>query len=92
MMGERTEKGFALANPGLQVFERKPKAPVEATSPLVDALSAALTAVSPVEVAPAPAVADPTDLAPAAPATATANPNSADRKPVLSLKNRKATS
>ena len=30
-MGARTEQGFALANPGLQVFERKPKAPPEAT-------------------------------------------------------------
>src|SRR5512135_666548 len=29
-MGARTEKGFTLANPGLQVFERKPKAPAEA--------------------------------------------------------------
>jgi len=45
-MGERTEKGFTLENPGLQVFERKPKAPTEATSPLADTLSAALTAVS----------------------------------------------
>jgi hypothetical protein len=36
-MGERTEKGFTLANPGLQVFERKPKAdtamPVTDTPP-----------------------------------------------------------
>ena len=32
-MGLRTEKGFALANPGLQVFERQPKAVAEAASP-----------------------------------------------------------
>jgi hypothetical protein len=31
-MGERTEKGFALAGPGLQVFEKKVKA-AEATAP-----------------------------------------------------------
>jgi len=89
-MGERTEKGFALATPGLQVFERKPKAPAEAASPLAEALSGALTGVSPVDVAPAPTVADPIEPVPASPATATTNPDSADRKPVLSLKNRKA--
>jgi sRNA-binding protein len=98
-MGPRTEKGFTLANPGLQVFERKPKAPAEAASPLAESasplaetLSAALTTINPVAVAPVPAVADPAEPAPASPATATANPDSADRKPVLSLKNRKATS
>jgi hypothetical protein len=90
-MGPRTDRGFRLENPGLQVFERQPKAPVEAASPLAEALSAALAAASPAEVAPASAGADPAELAPASPATATANPDSADRKPVLSLKNRKAT-
>jgi len=91
-MGERTEKGFTLANPGLQVFERKPKVPAEAASPLAAALSAALTAANPVEVAPAPTVADPAEPVPASPVTDTANPDSADRKPVLSLKSRKDTS
>jgi len=90
-MGPRTEKGFTLENPGLQVFERKPKAPAEATSPLADALSAALTAVSPVDVAPEPAVADSARLAPALQVTATANADPAKRKPVLSLKPHKAT-
>jgi len=70
-MGPRTEQGFTLANPGLQMFERKPKAPAEApaeaASPLAEALSAALAAISPVEVAPAPAVpaANPTTADPA---------------------------
>lgn len=91
-MGPRTEKGFTLATPGLQVFERKPKAPVEAASPLAEALSAALAAVSPVDVTPAPAVADPTEPASISLAAATANPDPASRKPVLSLKNRKAMS
>lgn len=90
-MGPRTEKGFVLANPGLQVFERKPKAPVEAASPLADALSAALAAVSPVETAPAPAVADPAESVSVPLAAATAESDSASRKPVLSLRNRKAT-
>ena len=71
-MGARTEQGFALANPGLQVFERKPKAPAEAT--------------------PTSVVADPAELAPVPLATAPADPDLASRKPVLSLKNRKATS
>ena len=91
-MGARTEKGFALANPGLQVFERKPKAPVEAASPLAEALSAALAAVSPVEPAPAPAVAEPAESVSVPPTTAAANPDAARRKPVLSLKHRQATS
>jgi len=90
-MGERTDRGFMLANPGLQVFERKPRVPAEAASPLADALSAALAAVSPVEVAPAPAVADPAESMSVPPAAATAELNLANRKPVLSLKNRKAT-
>ena len=29
-MGERTDKGFTLASPGLQVFEKKAKAPADA--------------------------------------------------------------
>ena len=91
-MGPRTDRGFRLENPGLQVFERKPKAPVEAASPLAEALSAALAAASPAEVVPAPAGANPAELAPAAPATDTANPDPTERKPVLSLKNRKTTS
>ena len=91
-MGERTEKGFTLANPGLQVFERKPKAPAEAASPLAEALSAALTAVSPVDVAPAPAVAEPAESVSIPPTTTAADPDAANRKPVLSLKNRQATS
>ena len=91
-MGPRTEKGFALANPGLQVFERKPKVPVEAASPLAEALSAALAAVSPVNVAPAPAVAEPAEAVPVPATTAAADPDPASRKPVLSLKNRQATS
>ncbi len=91
-MGARTEKGFVLTNPGLQVFERKPKAPVEAASPLAEALSAALAAVSPVNVAPAPAVAEPAEAVPVPATTAAADPNPASRKPVLSLKNRQATS
>ena len=90
-MGARTEKGFMLANPGLQVFERQPKASAEAASPLAEALSAALTAVSPVDVAPAPAVADSARLAPALQVTDTANADPAKRKPVLSLKPRQAT-
>ncbi len=91
-MGPRTEKGFKLENPGLQVFERKLKAPAAAASPPTEALSAAVTAASPAEVAPAPTVADPTEPAPVPPTTAAANPDPASRKPVLSLKNRKATS
>ena len=71
-MGTRTEQGFALANPGLQVFERKPKAPAAAT--------------------PTAVVADPAESAPVPLATAPADPDLASRKPVLSLKNRKATS
>ena len=90
-MGERTEKGFTLENPGLQVFERKPKAPAEATSPLADALTPALAAVSPVDVVPAPAAADSARLAPALQVTDTANADPAKRKPVLSLKPRQAT-
>jgi hypothetical protein len=90
-MGERTEKGFTLVNPGLQVFERKPKASAEAALPLAEALSAAVTAASPAEVAPVPAVTDPAEPALAAPVTATAKPNLTPQKPVLSLKNRKAT-
>ena len=91
-MGERTEQGFVLVNPGLQVFERKPKAPAEAASPLAEALSAALTAVSPVDVAPAPAVAEPAESVSVPLTTAAVNPDAARRKPVLSLKNRQATS
>ena len=34
-MGPRTERGFTLANPGLQVFERKPKASAQAMPPRV---------------------------------------------------------
>ena len=90
-MGERTEKGFTLTNPSLQVFERKPKAPAEAASPPAEALSAALVAVSPVETAPAPAVADPAESVSVPPAAATAESDSASRKPVLSLENRRAT-
>ena len=90
-MGARTEKGFTLANPGLQVFERKPKAPAEAASPLADALSAALATFSPVEAAPSPAVADPAESVPVSPTAATGDPDPARRKPVLSLRNRKAT-
>ncbi|MBS1247505.1 MAG: hypothetical protein H6R48_294 [Proteobacteria bacterium] len=91
-MGEHTDRGFTLVNPGLQVFERKPKAPAEATSPLAEALSAALAAVSPVEPAPAPAVAEPAESVSVPPTTAAADPDAARRKPVLSLKNRQATS
>jgi len=90
-MGERTEQGFALENPGLQVFERKPKAPAEAASPLAEALSAALAAVSPVDVAPAPAVAEPAEAVPVPVTTTAADPDPARRKPVLSLKSRKTT-
>ena len=91
-MGARTEKGFTLANPGLQVFERKPKAPAEMASPLAEALSAALAAVSPVEPAPGPAVAEPAEAVPVPATTTAADPDPARRKPVLSLKNRQATS
>ena len=78
-LGERTDRGFTLANPGLQVFERKPKAPAEATLALA-------------ETAPASAVADPTELAPVPSAVATTNADPVNRKSVLSLKDRKATS
>ena len=91
-MGQHTEKGFTLAGPGLQVFERKPKVPAEAASPLAAALSAALTATRPVETAPAPTVADSAESVSVPPATATAEPDAARRKPVLSLRNRQATS
>ena len=91
-MGERTETGFALAGPDLQVFERKPKAPAEAASPLAEALSAALAAVTRVEPAPAPAVAEPAEAIPVPPATAAAEPEPARRKSVLSLKHRQAIS
>ena len=91
-MGERTAKGFALATPSLQVFERKPKAPAEAASPLAEALSAALSAASPVETAPAPTVADSAESVSVPPPTATAELDPTSRKPVLSLKQRKATS
>lgn len=80
-----------LATPDLQVFERKPKAPIEAASPLAEALSAVLAAASSIDVAPAPAVADPAEPAPGSPATATTDPDLVNRKPVLSLKSRKTT-
>ena len=85
-MGPRTEKGFTLENPGLQVFERKPKAPAAAASLLAEALSAALAAVSPVEPGPGPAVAEPVEPVSVPSTTAAADPNPASRKPVLSLK------
>ena len=67
-MGARTEQGFALANPGLQVFERKPKAPAEATPTAVVADPAAS---APVPRATAPA--DP-DLARRPPVLSLKNP------------------
>jgi hypothetical protein len=89
-MGTRTEKGFTLVNPGLQVFERQPKAPVEAASPRAEALSAAVAAVSPAEPAPAFTGADPASSPPVPSTPSAADPDPANRKPVLSLKNRKA--
>jgi sRNA-binding protein len=80
-MGQRTEQGFQLANPGLQVFERQPKTSAEATS-------------STAEVPPVPVVAAPVESAPAplaAAAAEPANPNPISRQPVLSLKHRKTT-
>jgi len=71
-MGAGTGQGFALANPGLQVFERKAKAPEAAT--------------------PAAAGANPAEPAAVPPALVATDPNPANRKPVLSLKSRKATS
>lgn len=52
-MGARTEQGFALANPGLQVFERKPKAPAAATP--------ASGVADPAESAPVPLATAPAD-------------------------------
>jgi sRNA-binding protein len=75
-IGERTDKGFRLENPGLQVFERQPKAPAD-------------TAPSRAETTPAP-VSPSAEPAPVPPATA-ANPDLIHPKPVLSLKNRKIT-
>ena len=75
-MEPRTDRGFRLENPGLQVFERQPKAPAD-------------TAPSRAETTPAP-VSPSAEPAPVPPATA-ANPDLIHPKPVLSLKNRKIT-
>jgi hypothetical protein len=53
-MGQRTEKGFQLANPGLQVFERQPKMPAEATP--------AIAETTPAPVPSAAASADPNPI------------------------------
>ena len=82
-MGEHTEKGFALANPGLQIFEKKAKA-AEAIPPLVD--------TPPVPVAPAEPVAP---AKPAAPVTVTTGAGTATvtvtRRAPLSLKRNAAS-
>jgi len=36
-MGEKTDRGFVLKEPNIQVFERKPKEPKEATPPVASA-------------------------------------------------------
>ena len=89
-IGERTEKGFTLASPGLQVFERKPKVPAEAASPPAEAPAAAPTTAAP--ATPALARTDPIQPAPVPPPGETPSPSPASRKSVLSLKNRRAPS
>jgi len=37
LMGESTEKGFVLNEPNIQVFEKKPKEPKEAATPVASA-------------------------------------------------------
>jgi len=86
-MGQRTEKGFALVKPSLQVFERKPKATAEA-SPPVEAKPAptTATAVAPAAALPAAATVAPS---PATPPTADpTDPGASGWRPKLSLKNR----
>jgi len=78
-MGPRTAQGFPLINAGLQVFERKPKAPAEAAPP-VDA--------KPVPAAAEPVAAVPVALESAPPATATDAPGPQIGKAKLSLKSR----
>jgi len=90
-MEARTDQGFTLANPGLQVFERKPKAPAAATDSPADAPAAVPAAVRPVDIAPVPAVAEPAEAGRAAPTPVAADPDPARRKPVLSLKHRQVT-
>jgi hypothetical protein len=89
-MGARTEKGFTLANPGLQVFERKPKVPGETADSQVEASAAAPTPMAPATPTPAPA--DPIQPASVPPTPDTPTPSPASRKAVLSLKNRQANS
>lgn len=36
-MGEKTDRGFVLKEPNIQVFERKPKGPSEAVTPVASA-------------------------------------------------------
>lgn len=36
-MGEKTDRGFVLKEPNIQVFERKPKEPSEAATPVASA-------------------------------------------------------
>ena len=75
-MGARTERGFRLENPGLQVYERKPKVPAEATS--------VAEAAPPPSAMPARA----SEAVPASPTAeaATSSSSPASRKTVLSLK------
>src|SRR5512143_1678585 len=73
-MGPRTENGFTLAGPGLQVFARKPKAPAEAAAAEGEAPAAA---PDPAPVAPSPSP-SPTPPGPRAPASPVAVPPAAD--------------
>lgn len=37
LRGEKTEKGFVLKEPNIQTFEKKPKEPKEAATPVASA-------------------------------------------------------
>ena len=82
VMGPRTARGFQLLNAGLQVFERKPKAPAEA-APLVEAKPVPAAVPEPPPVA---ATVPPSPTAPPAPNPDPLSPPIG--KPKLSLKSR----
>lgn len=88
-MGERTEKGFVLANPGLQVFERTPKVAADAPAPTANAP----TPASPTPAEPAAPPPPPPPPPPAAPVTVTTGVGTATvtKRNPLSLKRNAST-
>lgn len=71
-MGPPTDQGFKLENPGLQVFERKPKAPDESAPPPAVAAAKSEVPATPPATPPPPVV--------------ETSPSPPPRKAVLSLK------